>query len=112
MENLDFKKLGLELKRLRTERAYTQEEIAKGLGCTVAFVSNLENNRAKLNLRVLIYYAKLCNVSVDSILSAGEKDPTTSISQQLDAELMHTFHQFPEEEQQKILKTLQFLLTC
>ena len=72
MEQYDFKKIGLELRRLRTEHACTQEQIADELGCTVAFISNVENNRAKLNLRVLTYYAKLFHVSVDSILNAGQ----------------------------------------
>ncbi len=39
--------------------AITQEQVAKDLNCTVPFVSNVENNRAKLNLRVLLYYSKL-----------------------------------------------------
>ena len=75
--NLDpynFEKIGMELKRLRTEHSYTQEQIAGDLGCTVSFVSNIENNRAKLNLRVLMYYARLCNVTIDSILNAGQNE--------------------------------------
>ena len=74
MDNYNFDKIGEELKRLRTEHSYTQEQIAEALGCTVSFVSNIENNRAKLNLRVLTYYAKLFHVTVDSILGAGENN--------------------------------------
>ena len=50
------------------------EKISQDLGCTVAFISNIENNRAKLTLRVLLYYAVLCNVSVDTFLNAGRSD--------------------------------------
>lgn len=59
MSELDFSKVGLKMKQLRVEQGYTQEMVAEDLDCTVAFVSNLENNRAKLNLRVLLYYSKL-----------------------------------------------------
>ena len=62
MNEVDFSKVGLKMKQLRSERGITQEQVAKDLNCTVPFVSNVENNRAKLNLRVLLYYSKLCNV--------------------------------------------------
>ena len=75
MNEVDFSKVGLKMKQLRSERGITQEQVAKDLNCTVPFVSNVENNRAKLNLRVLLYYSKLCNVSVDTILDAGRDLP-------------------------------------
>ena len=75
MNEVDFSKVGLKMKQLRSERGITQEQVAKDLNCTVPFVSNVENNRAKLNLRVLLYYSKLCNVSVDTILDAGRDIP-------------------------------------
>ena len=57
MNEVDFSKVGLKMKQLRSERGITQEQVAKDLNCTVPFVSNVENNRAKLNLRVLLYYS-------------------------------------------------------
>lgn len=110
MGTLDMSKVGLEMKRLRVEHSYTQEQVADDLGCTVAFVSNIENNRAKLNLRVLLYYASLCNVTVDSILNAGRPaDTARSASDTRDSELLYTFHQFGEEEQDKIIKILKYV---
>ena len=110
MENYDLDKIGMELKRLRTEHSYTQEQIAEDLGCTVSFVSNVENNRTKLNLRVLMYYARLCNVTVDSILSAGHKDDAQqNTSRVRDAEALNVLHQFSPEEQDKIIKTLKYI---
>ena len=68
MNEVDFSKVGLKMKQLRSERGITQEQVAKDLNCTVPFVSNVKNNRAELNLRVLLYYSKLCNyLSVDTI---------------------------------------------
>lgn len=37
MEELDFYKIGKEMKRLRREHSFTQEQVAADLGCTVAF---------------------------------------------------------------------------
>lgn len=110
LDQYNFEKIGMELKRLRTEHSYTQEQIAGDLGCTVSFVSNIENNRAKLNLRVLMYYARLCNVTVDSILNAGqEEEKQQDISDARDAEALNILHQFPPEKQEKIIQVLKYI---
>ena len=71
MEELDYKKIGLKMKEVRVRNHIRQERIAKDLDCTIAFVSNVENNRTKLNLRTLAYYSKLCNTPIDVFIKAG-----------------------------------------
>ena len=110
LDQYNFEKIGMELKRLRTEHYYTQEQIAGDLGCTVSFVSNIENNRAKLNLRVLMYYARLCNVTIDSILNAGQnEDRQQDISEARDAEALNILHQFPPDRQEQIIRVLKYI---
>ena len=99
MNEVDFSKVGLKMKQLRSERGITQEQVAKDLNCTVPFVSNVENNRAKLNLRVLLYYSKLCNVSVDTILDAGRDIPPLD-------EMLNVFRGFSVTAKEKIIKML------
>lgn len=108
MEDLDFALIGAKMKQLRNEKGITQEQVAKDLGCTIGFVSNVENSRAKLNLKVLSYYSKICNVSIDTLLNVGEDsenpDKKTAL---LDEELLRVFHTFSYEDREKIIKTLQ-----
>lgn len=107
MNEVDFSKVGLKMKQLRSERSITQEQVAKDLNCTVPFVSNVENNRAKLNLRVLLYYSKLCNVSVDTILDAGrDLPPLDEKERQLNDEVLNVFRGFSVAEKEKIIKML------
>ena len=107
MNEVDFSKVGLKMKQLRSERVSTQEQVAKDLNCTVPFVSNVENNRAKLNLRVLLYYSKLCNVSVDTILDAGrDLPPLDEKERQLNDEVLNVFRGFSVAEKEKIIKML------
>ena len=107
MNEVDFSKVGLKMKQLRSERGITQEQVAKDLNCTVPFVSNVENNRAKLNLRVLLYYSKLCNVSVDTILDAGrDLPPLDEKERQLNDEVLNVFRGFSVSEKEKIIKML------
>ncbi len=90
------------MKQLRSERGITQEQVAKDLNCTVPFVSNVENNRAKLNLRVLLYYSKLCNVSVDTILDAEEIFLLwMKKERQLNDEVLNVFRGFSVAEKEK-----------
>ena len=107
MNEVDFSKVGLKMKQFRSERGITQEQVAKDLNCTVPFVSNVENNRAKLNLRVLLYYSKLCNVSVDTILDAGrDLPPLDEKERQLNDEVLNVFRGFSVAEKEKIIKML------
>ena len=107
MNEVDSSKVGLKMKQLRSERGITQEQVAKDLNCTVPFVSNVENNRAKLNLRVLLYYSKLCNVSVDTILDAGrDLPPLDEKERQLNDEVLNVFRGFSVAEKEKIIKML------
>ena len=104
MNEVDFSKVGLKMKQLRSERGITQEQVAKDLNCTVPFVSNVEN---KLNLRVLLYYSKLCNVSVDTILDAGrDLPPLDEKERQLNDEVLNVFRGFSVAEKEKIIKML------
>lgn len=107
MEKIDFHKVGQKMKQLRNEQGITQEKVAKDLGSTIAFVSNIENNRTKINLRVLMYYSKMCHISIDSLLNAGnpaliEADDDTVVEQEISRVLKH----YTMEEKIKILKML------
>lgn len=107
MENVDFTKVGLKMKSLRKELGITQDKIAKDLGSTIAFVSNIENNRTKINLRVLMYYSQLCHVPVDSLLAAGMEDDT-EVNQDavVDKEISRVLNHFNHDEKVKLLKML------
>lgn len=107
MENIDFAKVGLKMKELRNERGISQQTIASDIGATVAFVSNIENNKVKMNLRMVIYYANMCNVPIDVIIDAGRKKKRYTSSDALDQEIMQKLQDFTPSEKKKILEMLQ-----
>lgn len=105
---IDYAKVGLKMKELRVAQGITQDKVANDLGTTVAFVSNVENNRTKLNLRVLTYYSNLCHVSVDTLLDAGKPDDAEKWSDTVvDKEIMKVLANYTQEEKQKVLKMLE-----
>lgn len=109
MEDINFEKVTQCMKQIRKERHITQEQIAKALNCTVAFVSNVENNRAKLNLRMLSQYSEICNVPMERFLIAGAPEYHASDAEEviLDQKLIDLFHTQSIENRRKIVQCLE-----
>jgi len=64
----DVKKLGENLKRIRTKKNITQIEIAKKLGVDRSFVSNLENAKTNPTLATITNLAQALGVSTNELL--------------------------------------------
>ena len=56
MNQIDYENLGSRMKELRIKMKLTQAEVAKALNVTPGYISNVENNRTAMSLRILIYY--------------------------------------------------------
>lgn len=63
----DAKKLGKNLKKIRTQKNIAQTEIAKILGVDRSFVSNIENGKNNPTLSTIANLAKALKVSVDEL---------------------------------------------
>ena len=50
---------GTHIKHIRQKMGLTQNQVAEALGVTPGYISNVENNRTDISLRILTYYAKL-----------------------------------------------------
>ena len=59
MNQIDYENLGSRMKELRIKMKLTQAEVAKALNVTPGYISNVENNRTAMSLRILIYYLPL-----------------------------------------------------
>lgn len=62
------KRLGENLKRIRTKKGITQIEIAKELGADRSFVSNIENGKTNPTLSTIANLAKALDVQVNELL--------------------------------------------
>lgn len=101
--NDQFDNLGSQIKELRIQMKLTQAEVAKALEVTPGYISNVENNRTAMSLRVLIYYARLMNISLDSLIGRVAPDyrPTA-----LDNELMQLSSKLDDTQKTKLIKTI------
>ena len=75
--------LGARIRRLRTERGYTQESLAERLGIAKSMVSYYENDRVDLKRSTLEDVARALGVSVTFLLE--ENDETAEEAELLEA---------------------------
>lgn len=64
----DAKKLGENLKKIRTKKNITQTELAKTLGVDKSFVSIIENGKTNPTLSTITNLAKTLGVSTNELL--------------------------------------------
>ena len=99
----EFDNLGAQIKELRIQMKLTQAEVAEALNVTPGYISNVENNRTAMSLRILMYYAKLMNISLDSLIGRVEPEYRQTA---LDNELLELVSKLSDEEKTKLIKTL------
>lgn len=103
MNQVDFENLGPRMKDLRTQMHLTQADVAFELDVTPGYICNVENNRTAMSLRILMYYANLLGISLDSLIGQidSEYQPTA-----LDHELTDMISKMDVEGKKKLLQTL------
>ena len=101
---MDGENYGTLIKELRIKNGLTQNQVAESLSVTPGYISNVENNRTAMSLRILTYYARLVGCSLDSLV--GELEPDYSETA-LDRELYNAIIELDIKTKEKLLKTLE-----
>ena len=101
MENENY---GTLVKNLRIKNGLTQNQVAESLGVTPGYISNVENNRTAMSLRMLTYYARLVGCSLDSLV--GELEPEYAETA-LDRSLYEAIIKLDTDQKEKLLKTIE-----
>ncbi len=104
MEEFSNENLGKRIKELRIKMGLTQYQVAQELQVTPGYISNVENNRTAMSLRILTYYAKLVGISLDSLV--GRVEPSYEKTA-LDNELLEKLSKLDTLQKKKILKTME-----
>ena len=101
---MDGENYGALIKELRIQNGLTQNQVAESLGVTPGYISNVENNRTAMSLRILTFYARLVGCSLDSLV--GELEPDYSETA-LDRELYNAIIGLDVKTKEKLLKTIE-----
>ena len=100
---MDYENLGAKIKELRIGMDLTQAQVAEALNVTPGYISNVENNRTAMSLRILIYYAKLMGITLDSLVGRVEPEYEKTA---LDNEIMELTSNMSDENKLKLIKTI------
>ena len=103
MHDKEFDNLGSQIKELRIKMKLTQAEVANALNVTPGYISNVENNRTAMSLRILMYYARLMNISLDSLIGRVEPEYKTTA---LDNELLELISGMDNTKKSKLIQTI------
>ena len=96
---------GEKLKKIRLSKNLTQEYIANAADVNTSHISNIENNRVKVSLSVLVQICNALDTTVDYILSDEYNDSSSAIEQ----EILHELHSCNNETKEQILKIVKAL---
>lgn len=103
MRKVQEENLGTRVKELRLQMKLTQSDVAEALNVTPGYISNVENNRTAMSLRMLTYYARLMNITLDSLAGCVE---TEYKKVAIDNEIAELVNKLNDEEKSKLIKTL------
>ena len=101
-----FDDYGSKIKELRIKNGLTQSMVAEALGVTPGYISNVENNRTAMSLRMLVYYAKVSGVTLDALV--GQLDADYSMDA-LDNEILSRVSRMSKAQKQKLLEMIDIL---
>ena len=101
---MEIDNYGSMIKDLRIQNGLTQNQVAESLGVTPGYISNVENNRTAMSLRILMYYARLMGCSLDSLVGDLEMEYSETA---LDRKLYEAILKLDTKTREKLLKTLE-----
>ena len=68
MIKIDYKSIGVRIKAARQQKHYTQDQVAEMCDVSIQHISNIENNKTKVSLPLLIDIANVLDVSLDELV--------------------------------------------
>ena len=102
MVEIDFGKIGRKIREVRNTKRLTQLDLAEEVGVNTSHISNIENNRVKISLTLLVNISNALDVSVDFLLSDEYKEPNSALDHSLFAELQKC----PPDMKERLLKII------
>ena len=95
--------LAKRIRQIRIDNHLTQEQVAKALDATPGYICNVENGRTAMSLRMLVYFAKLTNTTLDSLVGSMDSSYTATA---IDNEIMGLLADFTDKEKLNLINTI------
>lgn len=80
---LDYVAIGKRIRKLRTEKRWSQKDLMETLGISKAHMSHIETGSTKLSLPMLIDIANALNTTTDQLLRDNVRSSTPVFQQEI-----------------------------
>lgn len=105
MQNLDFAFIGQRIREIRLEKQLTQEYIASTTGVNVSHISNIETNKVKVSLTLLVQICNALNITIDFLLQNEYHSPSSTTEK----ELMNVVQDMDSSKKEQLLRIAKVL---
>lgn len=102
MKELDYKKIGERLRKLRKYIGLTQEQVADILNLGRDAILRIEKGERKIDLQELMNFSKLYNVTIDEITMDEQTINTNEIV------LARAFKKLSEKDKKEIISLIEY----
>lgn len=105
MKELDFALIGQRIREVRCEKHFTQEYLAHETNVNVSHISNIETNKVKVSLTLLVGICNALGVTLDYLLENEYSNPTSVVEK----ELLNTIKTLEKTKQETLLRIAKVL---
>lgn len=105
MQGLNFTQIGQQIHEIRLNKGLTQQYIAHKTGVNVSHISNIETNKTKVSLTLLVQICNVLDTTVDTILKTEYHNPSSATEK----ELLNLLKNMPLEKQDALLRIAKVL---
>jgi transcriptional regulator with XRE-family HTH domain len=102
MKELNYKKIGERLRKLRKYMGLTQEQVAEILSVGRDAILRIEKGERKIDLQELISFSKLYNISMDELTT---EEHTINSS---DVAFARGFNELSEKDKKEIISLIEY----
>ena len=102
MKELDYKKIGERLKKLRKYLGLTQQQVASILNIGRDAILRIEKGERKINIEELRNFSKLYNISMDELISNG------SIINNSEIAFARGFNELSDKDKKEIMSLIKY----
>ena len=102
---IDYKSIGKQIKKYRTQKGISQEELGRIISVNSEHLSRVETGRKYPSLELTIMIANALEVSVDDLLGGNLSHPSSAVGSEMHALLVSC----NDDEREMLIRIVRFM---
>lgn len=109
---MGFKEIGVKIQQAREEKGFSQEQLARLMGCSQSALSNYEKGKRRLYLPQLEQLAEVLSKPIDYFMESKPSENVIPVGDADDTEilrLLNEIYTLGSEERQRVSEYIKFI---